>query len=406
MGERVESTNCVSAMAPRSPEHPPAKRARSNSMVRPANQPQDAPVPSASARESVLAADGRIYEYESAANPVMADVPVLALSAQVHQTGPTRIIPFDLSKEINTPYVATSPNLLVGFVRIVGGESIDTQARATSQAFYVISGKGQSTCAEHGAIPWAQGDMVVLPKCPGAVTHTADEGTDSALYWATDEPLLRYLGVTPSEEIFAPTVIRREQMLSEVERISHEPGAEHRNRMGILLGNKTTDYVEKGGSGTLTLTPTLWSLLNVLPPKEAQRPHRHNSVALDLCVYAKPPKEGERSGVYTMMGPELDEATGQVKNGVRCDWGSGAVFCTPPGWWHSHHNETDEQAWVLPMQDAGLYTYQRTLDIRFAEAVAGREEVAKAAEGKYEVLYGAPPSADCGPYAEKTGDSP
>ena len=36
------------------------------------------------------------------------------------------------------------------------------------------------------------------------------------------------------------------------------------------------------------------------------------------------------------------------------------------GWWHSHHNDTDQPAWVLPMQDAGLYTHQRTLDIRFA----------------------------------------
>ena len=34
------------------------------------------------------------------------------------------------------------------------------------------------------------------------------------------------------------TVIRREAMLKEVEAISHEPGAKHRNRMGILLGNK------------------------------------------------------------------------------------------------------------------------------------------------------------------------
>ena len=34
---------------------------------------------------------------------------------------------------------------------------------------------------------------------------------------------------------------------------------------------------------------------------------------------------------------------------------------------HSHHNETGTPAWVLPMQDAGLYTYQRTLDIRFSE---------------------------------------
>lgn len=37
---------------------------------------------------------------------------------------------------------------------------------------------------------------------------------------------------------------------------------------------------------------------------------------------------------------------------------------------HSHHNETGVPAWVLPMQDAGLYTYQRTLDIRFSVAPA------------------------------------
>ena len=35
------------------------------------------------------------------------------------------------------------------------------------------------------------------------------------------------------------------------------------------------------------------------------------------------------------------------------------------GWWHSHHNESDEDAWVLPMQDAGLHTHLRTLNIRF-----------------------------------------
>ena len=143
-------------------------------------------------------------------------------------------------------------------------------------------------------------------------------------------------------------------MLAEVERIKHQPGAEHLNRMGILLGNKITE------DSTKTLTHTLWSLLNVLPANDKQRPHRHNSVALDLCVSSV---TGE--GDYTQMGPELDE-DGWVKNPIKCLWKTGAVFVTPPGWWHSHHNETGEPAWVLPMQDAGLYTYQRTLDIRFS----------------------------------------
>ena len=83
-----------------------------------------------------------------------------------------------------------------------------------------------------------------------------------------------------------------------------------------------------------------------------QRPHRHNSVALDLAVAAKP-------GVYTLMGKEIDDK-GEIIDPIRCDWIPGGVFVTPPGWWHSHHNESEEVAWVLPMQDAGLYTHQRT----------------------------------------------
>lgn len=143
-------------------------------------------------------------------------------------------------------------------------------------------------------------------------------------------------------------------MLQAVEKISHQEGAEHRNRMGILMGNDVTE-----AEGTKTLTHTLWTLLNVLPSGDSQRPHRHNSVALDFCVAAVPNK------VYTLMGPELDEE-GWVKNPIKVNWVSGGAFVTPPGWWHSHHNESGEAAWVLPMQDAGLYTYQRTLNIEFS----------------------------------------
>ena len=64
------------------------------------------------------------------------------------------------------------------------------------------------------------------------------------------------------------------------------------------------------------------------------------------------------------MGPEL-QADGWVKDPIRCDWAPGGVFSTPPGWWHSHHNDSTEDALVLPIQDAGLYTHQRTLGIQF-----------------------------------------
>ena len=62
----------------------------------------------------------------------------------------------------------------------------------------------------------------------------------------------------------------------------------------------------------------------------------------------------------------IEKSNGKVKNPIKCYWETGSVFITPPGWWHSHHNETNDDAWVLPAQDAGLYTYQRTLDIKFS----------------------------------------
>jgi len=53
-------------------------------------------------------------------------------------------------------------------------------------------------------------------------------------------------------------------------------------------------------------------------------------------------------------------------NPTRIDWETGMAFVTPPGYWHAHFNETDENAYVIPIQDAGLQTWLRTLDIRFA----------------------------------------
>lgn len=308
------------------------------------NAPKGQPIKGESMKQ-----DQRLYEYTSAANPDMPKIDFIVLPAEEHKSGPTRVIPFDLSKAIGVEYTATSPNLLASYLRITDGESLDTEACATSQAFYIIRGSGE-TASEHGEISWEEGDLFVLPHCTKKMTHTSFG--DSAIYHVTDEPLMKYLGVSPTEKKFEPTVFRKKDMMDKIEEIRHEEGVEHRNRLGVLLGNKLTD------NNTKTLTHTLWSLLNTIQGNTVQPPHRHNSVALDLCVATKP-------GVYTLMGPELDEE-GWVKNPVRADWVPGAAFVTPPGWWHSHHNESDEEAWVLPMQDAGLYTHQRTLDIRFS----------------------------------------
>lgn len=63
------------------------------------------------------------------------------------------------------------------------------------------------------------------------------------------------------------------------------------------------------------------------------------------------------AGVYTAMARKIDK-DGNLIDPVNAPWKTGGAFTTPPGWWHSHVNETDEDAWVLPVQDAGLFTYQ------------------------------------------------
>ena len=172
-----------------------------------------------------------------------------------------------------------------------------------------------------------------------------------SLYWVHDEHM-NYLGVRPCVAKFKPTFYTRERMLAAVQEITETTKNEDCNRLGILLGNKVCQQ-------TKTLTHVLWSLLNTIPPNTIQKPHRHNSVALDMAINAD-------SNVYTLMGKEID-SDGEIIDPIRCDWQSGGVFITPAGWWHSHHNESDKTAWVLPMQDAGLYTHQRTLDIRFVD---------------------------------------
>ena len=150
-------------------------------------------------------------------------------------------------------------------------------------------------------------------------------------------------------------------MLERVEEIKHE-STRSSNRCGVLLGNKAC-------SQTKTLTHVLWSLLNSIPRKACSDRDRHNSVALDLAVAAKP-------GVYTLMGKEIDK-DGFIIDPIRCDWIPGGVSSLRRAGGTRTTTRATSVAWVLPMQDAGLYTHQRTLDIRFVD-----DEITLHAEGK------------------------
>lgn len=283
-------------------------------------------------------------EYMSAVNPNMPKIDVIDYPSSLHEQGETRIIPFDLSEQLHTDYPATSPNLMAGYIRICKDEMIKTDAKATSQMFYVIRGEGK-TQMKHGTINWKAGDLFTLPGVPDAL-HQASE--DTAIYWVTDSPLLKYLGVEPSEDRFEPVLYTKERLCNELAAVREE--AAGRNRTGILLSNPNFPK-------TMTLTHTLWSLYNALPAGVRQKAHRHNSIALDYCVAAGP-------DTYTLIGKEVDE-NGDIIDPIKAMWQPGCVFITPPGWWHSHHNDSAEDAIVLPIQDAGIIMNMQVLDFQY-----------------------------------------
>ena len=297
-----------------------------------------------------------LFDYRQAANPVRAGltepIPYRSWGAELHSTGPSGVIPLDLSAELGVPGPATSPSLAAHFIRIEAGEGVRAAAIATSSLFFVLSGAGccrfRDQDDDTAIASWTEGDLFVLP---AGGTPLLEAERTSVLYWVHDAPLLSYLGVTPSGPRFEPTHYSASWLRSELENLADQPGSQSSNRISLLLANRDLP-------STRTVTHVLWAMYGIVPAGKTQPPHRHQSVALDLIINCHP-------GVYTLVGTELD-ATGQIRNPKRIDWHSGGAFITPPGHWHSHVNESGQPAWFLPIQDAGLQTYLRSLDIRFA----------------------------------------
>ncbi len=273
-------------------------------------------------------------------------MPLADFPARLHEEGPTGIIPFDLSEALKCPGPATSPALCANFIHIRPGEEQSTPVNATSELYYTIRGEGWSDVGGD-RLPWKKGDIFTLPaRCEA--THHAE--SDSAFYWVHDEPLLRYLGVEATTARFRPTLYPQERADAELKIVQQDPEAAKRSRVSVLLANKEFPQ-------TRTVTHVIWSMFGVLPARSVQLPHHHESVALDFIIDCEP-------GCYSLIGREIDK-DGHIVNPQRADWKSGSAFVTPPGLWHSHHNETGSPAHLLPIQDAGLHTYLRTLDIHF-----------------------------------------
>jgi gentisate 1,2-dioxygenase len=295
--------------------------------------------------------DARFFEYTRAADPVgsgdIARVPIQQFSASAVSTDRTAVVPLDLSEALGLDDgPATSPALLASFVHIREGEHLDTAPRATSELYYVLNGHGYSAVGAE-LVAWRAGDFLTFPASSNASHHAAE---DTTMYWVTDEPLMRYLGVTPTDRRFRPTKYDADRVRTELDALVAQPGVQQRNRLSVLLANAAQPQ-------TLTATPTLWAMYGVVPIGQVQRAHRHQSVALDLVADCEP-------GCFSLVGEAVDD-DGEIIDPVRVDWEPGGAFVTPPGLWHAHHNESGHDAHIIPIQDAGLLTYLRALDIRF-----------------------------------------
>lgn len=301
-----------------------------------------------------------IYDYRQAANPIRPGltepIPDRSWPASLHAEARTAILPLDLSSELGCTGPATSPALAAHFLRILAGEGLKASAVATSSLFYVLRGSGSlerpsSPGQSALELSWGAGDLFVLPSGADPLLQASD---DSLLYWVHDAPLLRYLGVAPLQPRFRACHYPASRLEAELHKLLADPSAARSNRLSILLAS--ADH-----PASRTVTHTLWAMLGVVPPGAVQPPHRHQSVALDLIIDCDP-------GCYTLVGTELNP-DGSIRNPRRIDWQPGGAFITPPGHWHAHTNESGRMARLLPIQDAGLNTYLRSLDIRFAAPI-------------------------------------
>lgn len=328
--------------------------------------PSAAPEASAEASRSAhnaAVSPAVLYDYRQAANPIRPGltepIGLHRWPSALHAEGPTAILPLDLSAELGCDGPLTSPALAAHFLRLLAGEGLSAAANASSSLFVVLRGAGRLSrpsaagASDELALNWAKGDVIVLP---AGAPPRLEASSESVLFWVHDGPLLRHLGAVASEPCFRPCHYPAALLEAELQRLQADPSAARANRMSLLLGHADLP-------ASRTVSHTLWAMLGLVPPGAVQAPHRHQSVALDLILDCDP-------GCYTLVGSELD-SEGLIRNPKRIDWESGGAFITPPGLWHAHVNESGRQARLMPIQDAGLHTYLRSLDIRFAGGVAG-----------------------------------
>jgi gentisate 1,2-dioxygenase len=289
-------------------------------------------------------ARGRFFNTGNGFNVQLPPVPDRIFTAEpvkaLDPETPTGLVACDISAELACRFAATTPLVLARYGRIRASESLMTDFIASGVIAYVITGDGRTTCAGE-TIAWSAGDVFVLPGGEPAV-HTACE-TDSVLWLVTNEPQLAFENLRAPVRGEAPTAVvhyRADEIARQID-IIYDIGRDEEIAGSALI------FSAEQQEATRNILPTLTVAMNSLPGGVVQRPHRHNSVAVSLII------KGDRC--FSLI------------DGKRKDWSPWATTITPPVAVHSHHNDGNEQALFLIVQDGGLYYHTRAMGFAFAE---------------------------------------
>lgn len=269
-------------------------------------------------------------------NAVFADEPARAMD----DDQPTGFIACDASAEMQCDFEATSPLLLASYATIRAGELLEANYKATGVVHYVMRGSGTLETGGE-SLEWSAGDVFVTP---GGVTHQYRAGDATAVIWVvTNEPHLRFEHLNPPGAGKAPTGV------------VHYPSDEITAQIAIIddvgrdaaAAGSALIFSSDQQESARNVLPTVTLAMNSLPANTVQRPHRHNAVAISLVI------RGDRC--HSMI------------DGQRKDWAPWATTITPPVSVHSHHNEGDEQALFLIVQDGGLFYHARAMGFEFVD---------------------------------------
>jgi gentisate 1,2-dioxygenase len=253
---------------------------------------------------------------------------------------PTGLVALDQRGQLGVDFAATTPLLLTRYARIRLGEKLVTRFPASGEIYYAIAGAGETLVGAE-SIAWQAGDAFCLPGGRDVV-HVA-LGGDCVLWIVTNEPALAF------ERAQAPA-----PGAAAIEPV-HYPAAEIHRQLDAIHG-LPAEKTQTGKAVTLSQTalerdrtclPSLTLAMNSLLPGQSQRAHRHNAVAVTLIV------QGTRCH--------------SIVDGQRLAWERHATMITPPGASHSHHNDGDELALFLIVQDGGLHYHTRTMGFAYTD---------------------------------------